>query len=290
MGKHGKSPLYLRTSVGHCAARLAGIRGSTMGSITTMPTASAAYIEPAIAGHDNPFMVASHLEITHILHAILREATLITVTLDVNDFFLTSLLVIDEHTNCMLLERGRGRPHLSNALKSRRLSYSTTLDKVQIRFTCEGIEATTYDGVEVYKVPLPTELLRIQRREYYRVPTPIVAPVKCRISNAENTGDGSVELNLCDISCGGIAVRSQPAIFTPVLGERYSCTIHLLATTGLQVMTQARNAFMVTLLNGKIIQRSGFAFVDPPEQILTTIQRYILNLERQHRTRSGRSL
>jgi c-di-GMP-binding flagellar brake protein YcgR len=246
---------------------------------------NAVKIEPAITGQDNPFMVGSRLEITHILHAIMREAALITVTLNASDFFLTSIMAIDESTDSMFLERGRSGPRLSSALKTRRLPCSTTLDKIKIRFTCEGIEATDYAGNDAYRIALPAEMLRIQRREYYRMPAPLIAPVKCRISNDENTADAGVELNLCDISCGGIAVQSPPALFTPDLGDCYLCTILLPGTPGLHVTIQARNAFMIALPNGKITQRSGFAFVNPPENISASVQRYILNLERQRRTR-----
>jgi c-di-GMP-binding flagellar brake protein YcgR len=120
------------------------------------------------------------------------------------------------------------------------------------------------------------------------MPTPIVSPVKCRISIYENATDASVGLNLCDISCGGIAVQSPPALFTPELGTCYHCTILLPGTPGLRAMMQARNAFMITLANGKITQRCGFAFVNPPETLLAAVQRYILGLERQRRTRAGR--
>jgi flagellar brake protein len=237
-----------------------------------------------MAGQDNPFIVESHLEIMHILHAIMRESALITVNLDVNDFFLTSLLAIDESANCIYLERGHGRPILSNGQKSRRLSFNTTLDKVQIRFACEGIEATDYARREAYRIALPKELLRIQRREFYRVPTPIAAPIKCSIYTDEHAGNGSVELNICDIGCGGIAVQSHPTLFTPALGTCYSSIVYLPATAGLRIKVQARNAFMMTLRNGKITQRCGFAFLEPSEQMLATVQRYILALERQRRT------
>lgn len=232
-------------------------------------------------------MVVSRLEITHILRAIMREAALITVTLSADDFFLTSILAIDEDSNSVILERGRGRPRLSHALKSHPLSCSTTLYKVSIRFGGTGIEAADYGGSEAYRIALPAELLRIQRRDNYRVPTPLASPVKCRIAADESAGDPSVELNLYDISCGGIAVQSPPALFTPDLGTPCQCTVLLPGTPGLRTATQARNTFMLTLANGKITQRCGFAFVNPPPTMLATVQRYILNLERQRRTHGG---
>lgn len=247
-------------------------------------------LEPTIRGQDNPFLVDSRLEILHILHAIMREATLITVNVDVNDFFLTSVLAIDDDAGYLYLERGRSRPPLSNVFKNRRLHYNTTLDRIKIRFTSTGIETVMHAGGEAYRVPVPDELARIQRREFYRVPTPIMTPLKCHISGIE-TRDGthrSVELAVADISCGGVAVQSPPELFTPELGTQYHCTLLLPDSAGLRLTVQARNAFVQTLRSGKITQRCGFSFQNAPEALLAGIQRYILHLERQLRARAAR--
>ncbi len=252
-----------------------------------MPDAAAVAVKMELAAEeqDNPFLVESRLEIAHILSALMREAALITVNVDAHDFFLTSVVAVDSDGGCVYLERGRGKTRPAHELNNRRLSYNTTLDKVKIRFTCTGIEAVSYAGNEAYRIPLPMELTRIQRREFYRVPTPLVTPVKCRLSADENTTDTIVELNLCDISCGGISVQAPPVLFTPELGSHYACTLLLPDTSGLRVLVQARNAQMVTMRNGKIVQRSGFSYVKPAANTLAGIQRYILALERQRRTR-----
>jgi flagellar brake protein len=251
-------------------------------------------MEPSLRGQDNPFLVDSRLEILHLLHAIMREASLISVNIGVNDFFLTSVMDIDEDNDCLYLERGRGRPPLSNALQSRTLWYDTTLDKIKIRFASTGIATVTHAGGEAYRICLPQAITRIQRREHYRAVTPMVTPLKCRISIGENAGDappaeaGAIELAVCDISCGGLAIQTPPAIFAPELGVRYACTLLLPDTSGLRMTVQARNAYMQTLRSGKILQRCGFAYLNAPESSLAAIQRYILHLERQLRTRAAR--
>ena len=255
-----------------------------------MPDAAAVAdrMDLAAENRDNPFLVESGLEIAHLLSALMREAALITVNVDAYDFFLTSVVAVDSDAGCVYLERGRGKLRPVQELNNRRLAYSTTLDKVKIRFTCTGIEAVSYAGSEAYRIPLPLELMRIQRREFYRVPAPMGTPVKCRLSADDNTTDAIVELHLSDISCGGISVQAPPALFTPELGACYACTLLLPDTSGLRVQVQARNAHMVTLRNGKIVQRSGFAYVKPAASTLAGIQRYILRLERQRRAHAGR--
>ena len=117
---------------------------------------------------------------------------------------------------------------------------------------------------------------------------PITAPVKCTLSAVDGDAPAAVQLNLIDISCGGIAVLTPPEMFSPELGNHYACTIHLPGIPALRMKVQARNGFMVKLASGKPMQRNGFAFVNLPESMLSAIQRYIMNVERERRTRAAR--
>ena len=247
--------------------------------------AHVAEVDSREAIDDNQYTVASRLEIAQILNAIMRQNTLITASPGGDDFFLTSIVSVDDRTDCLMLECGRHQQQIQSALKKQRLMCSTSLDKVKIRFLCEGIEIAGSEREPLLKMPLPRELLRLQRREHFRIGTPMSGAVKCTITalDADQTQAGNVELNLHDISCGGIAVMTPPTLFTPELGTKYNCLIGLPGTAGVRAVIQARNAFMITLANGKVTQRSGFAFVKPAESLLATIQRYIMNLERTRR-------
>jgi c-di-GMP-binding flagellar brake protein YcgR len=233
----------------------------------------------------NQYTVASRLEITQILSAIMRQGALITASSGADQFFLTSIISIDEAKNLLFLECGREQQHYRDALKSQRLRCSTALDKVKIKFACEGIELVE-SGERALKMSLPRELIRLQRREHFRMAIPMSAAIKCSLSPLDQAQAAKVELAVHDISCGGMAILTPPAIFTPELGTKYNCVIALPGSTGVQTQIQARNAFMVTLANGKVTQRSGFAFVRPSESLLATIQRFIMNLERARRANS----
>ena len=248
---------------------------------------------PALAVAPQPldetqYTVASRLEISQILHAIMRQKTLITASPGGDDFFLTSIVAIDDQRGSLALECGRNPQQAQAALRKQRLHCATALDKVRIEFTCDGLEMAGSEREPAYRMPLPREMLRLQRREHFRIPVPLATPVKCTLSALDGAPlqPASVELNLHDISCGGLAVITPPALFTPELGVKYNCSIALPGTAGMRTVVQARNAFMITLANGKVSQRSGFGFVRPAESLLATIQRYIMNLERARRQNS----
>jgi len=253
-----------------------------------MPSLATAAIEPTLAASDsdhNQYLVGSRLEITQILAALMRQSALITASSSDNQFFLTSIIAVDEENDTLLLELGRDQASIQHALKQQKLQCSTALDKVKIQFTCNELEVVGHDGERALRMALPRKLLRLQRRENFRIAIPMSAPVKCTLAPAdpEQAATPAVELVVHDISGGGLAVITPPALFTPELGGYYNCVIGLPGTSGAGARVQARNAFMVTLANGKITQRSGFSFVRPTESLLATIQRYIMNIERSRR-------
>jgi c-di-GMP-binding flagellar brake protein YcgR len=229
------------------------------------------------------YAIASRLEICQILHAIQRQAALITASVGGEEFFLTSVVKVDGDGGYLMLECDRDGRHVERVMKKQRLLCSTTLEKIKIQFVCERIETAQDDGRDVFKAALPQDLLRLQRREYFRMATPVMTPVKCTMTVPRDDKNTNVQLSLVDISCGGIAVLTPPELFTPELGAQYDCTIHLPSTAALKTRVQARNAFMMKLPNGKSVQRSGFAFVDLRESSLSVVQRYIMGLERQRK-------
>ncbi len=233
----------------------------------------------AIADY-HQYAIASRLEICQILHAIQRQAALITATVGGEDFFLTSVVRVDDETGCLMLECDRDGRHIERVLKKQRLLCSATLEKIKIQFVCEHLEIAQCDGRDAFKAALPQDLLRLQRREYFRMAMPPTMPVKCTMTVPHDAKNTNVQLSLFDISCGGIAVLTPPELFTPELGARYDCTVHLPSTAALKTQVQARNAFMMKLANGKSVQRSGFAFVDLRESMLSVVRRYIMGLER----------
>jgi c-di-GMP-binding flagellar brake protein YcgR len=250
-----------------------------------MPNLAAVPVDAgSSAGIDyDQYAIASRLEISQILHAIMRHAGLITASVGGEDFFLTSIVRIDDEAGYLMLECERNGRHVERILAKQRLLCSTTLDKIKIQFVCEHIEIAVCDGRDAFKAALPQDLLRLQRREYFRMTTPIATPVKCTVALPPGDRRATVELSLVDISCGGIAVLTPQELFTPELGACYDCTIHLPGAAALRARVQARNAYMTKLANGKSAQRSGFAFVDLRESMLATIQRYIMGLERQRK-------
>ena len=239
---------------------------------------------PEEAEH-HQYTTGSRLEISRILHSLERQAPPVQVSLGPEDVFTTSVIGVDDDEEYLLLESTPDLGLRNRVLDLQKLLCSTSLEKIKIQFACRPAELVEYDGREAFKTALPRELMRLQRREYYRMSTPANNPVKCTITMRR--GDKMVNLDfiLLDISCGGIAVITPPEQFSPELGKVYTSIIHLPGSNPLRASIQARNAFMITLADGRITERSGFAFVNLTENQVSNVQRYIMELERQRKAR-----
>ena len=234
---------------------------------------------------DGQYAVSSSLEIGQILQSLARRAVLLKAELAGGDFFLTSIVAVDVAGGRMWIDTTPDRDEVDRVLRAARITFSGSLEKVQIRFACSGIEAGQYDGSPAFRAALPRTLSRLQRREHFRIQTPLVPPLKCVVTHSRDGQPAAVELVVADISCGGLSLIIGPGQFEPVPGEAYPCAIALPGAT-LRSAIELHHTHVIRSAQGKESLRSGFSFVNAPEALITAIQRYIMRLERERRARS----
>ena len=170
-------------------------------------------------------------------------------------------------------------------LASQGLSFETTLDKVRILFAAERGEVTVFEGNPAFKIVVPPTLIRLQRREYYRIATPVTNPVRVVVTLSEELG-GITTFPLADISCGGIAILDNKMILGDAIGKEYpNCRIDLPEIGQVTTALQVRNSLDLTLLNNKTNRRLGCEFVNIQRSTLAYVQRYITKLERERNAR-----
>jgi c-di-GMP-binding flagellar brake protein YcgR len=235
--------------------------------------------------HD--FEVSSRREIIALLRSIGEKNQLVRMLIQgESDVCVTSVLEVDPDTDTLVLDRSIDRAQNERIVKAERISFETTLDKIRILFTTDDVRETSYQNAPALMMDLPSTLIRLQRREYYRMATPVSNPVRVVVPMPEELGGGTQVFPLADISCGGIAILDNKAVLGDSIGHDYRlCRIDLpdigLVTTTLQV----RNALDITLLNNKTNRRLGCQFVDISRGNLGMVQRYITKLERERNAR-----
>ncbi len=235
--------------------------------------------------HD--FEVSSRREIIALLRSIGEKNQLVRMLIQGEaDVCVTSVLDVDPDTNSVILDRSIDNAQNLRILRGQRISFETSLDKIRILFSGEGVTETMFENAPALKLALPLSLIRLQRREFYRMATPVSNPVSAMIQMPDDLGGGTVGFPLSDISCGGIAILDNKLVLGDTIGINYEgCRIDLPEIGAVTTTLQVRNSVDLTLLNNKTNRRLGCHFIDISRGNLAMVQRYITKLERERNAR-----
>lgn len=221
--------------------------------------------------------------IERILNEVLDAKSIVSLYLDHGqDFMLSSIVGLDAAKGVLMLEQGVDQDFNQQLLDAGQIICTATHDQVHIQFTGADLKSATLGNEAVFQVAIPKELIRLQRRDAYRLATSVVNPVKCMI----NTGSRFLETVVIDISIGGIGILAYEGSGLLKAGESYhGCRIALPGTGEFAVSLNVCTTFDVALKNGRVTHRAGCQFIDLPPSVETEIQRYIIRVERERRAR-----
>lgn len=227
------------------------------------------------------FRIYSEMDILFILRGIMQANSLITLYADPGkSFFLTSILRIDSDNREMIIDYGLDEKISQQALYSKKLTFVTTQNKIKIEFACTQIRSIEFEGKKAFSVNIPESLLRIQRRDNFRISTPITKPLKCIVPIVVEQKSMQAEITLLDISCSGIGAMDQnPTVhFEP--GTVYNnCQISLPDIGVVSTTIRVKNIYAMKLHNGGTYQRIGCEFIGLPAKTEAMIHRYIIKQE-----------
>lgn len=229
------------------------------------------------------YLVSHAAEIQRILREMRDDKNIVALYGENSkQFLLTTLVAIEPEKGYLLFEQGVDMAMNASLLGSKECTFASTHDQVHIQFSSTRLESDKLGDESVFRVPMPREILRLQRREYYRLVTSVINPVKCLI----NTSSGLLETVVVDISIGGVGVLAYPEDGRLKAGEIFhGCRITLPGTGEFAVGLKVCTTFEITLKNGRLTHRAGCQFIDLPASVETAIQRYIIQVDRERRAR-----
>jgi c-di-GMP-binding flagellar brake protein YcgR len=236
--------------------------------------------------HD--YRVQSRREIVSLLRQIADKHQLVRLLLRGEaDVCVTSILEVDPDSDVLVLDRPIDRDQARRLVESKGVACETSLDKIRILFNLEGLYETGYDGGTAIGAEIPQTLVRLQRREYYRMETPVTNPVRVLVPLPPELGGGTQAFPLADISCGGIALLDNKLMLgEAAVGLRLpGCRIELPEIGPVETGLEVRSQQDLTLLNNKTARRLGCQFDGISRGNLANVQRYITKLERERNAR-----
>jgi c-di-GMP-binding flagellar brake protein YcgR len=243
----------------------------------------------SVADDFAPYQVHSRREVIALLRAMQERNQLVSMHAGGAEPVVTSVLDVDEEANLVVIDRAPSQTGNQRIIDSDNISFETVLDNIRILFFTGEMKSCIFEDQPALCMAIPPSLIRLQRREHYRVPTPVVNPLRCTIQIPRDSDGGqtTVALPLQNVSGGGIAIIDEKRILDNTIGRTYKdCRIDLPGGSLVVATLEIRNSVDLNLPNGKSIRRIGCLFVQLPRPMLAAVQRYITKLERERNARS----
>ena len=174
------------------------------------------------------FTVQSPEEVSGLLHALHRRAVPLNIFVEPgSDFDVAALLEVDDRSG-ELRFGGLGRHPVHEWLAdTSRLTFTGFVDAVKLQFRASNVRASAPGSRHAFAVPMPTQLLRLQRRGGARVRPRVAEGLLCSVGPG-NGGDTASALRVLDLSPGGLSLLDDTAGLRPAVGSRIGdCRIQL---------------------------------------------------------------
>ncbi|HEU0186948.1 MAG TPA: flagellar brake protein [Gallionellaceae bacterium] len=238
-------------------------------------------IEKFYNEEEEKFLIYSRKEIQLILHAVARKKNRAILYFDHGKQFIQTMLLAVDHEG-IWLDVGPDDVINKYILNSHDMVLVSMHHHAKIQFEGSHIYLVSYAGNPAFYMTLPEKLLRLQRRDYFRLPIPSDTALKCVVPPGPDDEATSSDVTIMDISVGGIALVCKENTTRLEEGKTYpDCRIDLPGIGTLKVTIQVRNMFEVTNKHGVVTKHAGCEFMNLNGQMSMLLQRYIAQMQRQ---------
>jgi c-di-GMP-binding flagellar brake protein YcgR len=242
--------------------------------ITPFPEATAPELER--------YWLYSKFEIDALIARLCDERVPMTVYWGRDgEFAVTQIMKVDAVRNEVQFDLPSQPLQQSQLLDAVELVCVAFIESVKLQFTVEAPRRSSSGGFPTFVSALPDRVLRLQRREYYRVRTPENLSASCLVPYSGDQAQYE-SLRVLDVSVGGLAMLAYPRHFDPsVVNVIDRCYLDL---PGVGTVTvRMRVAHLATSADGQS-RRCGCEFVDLSPQARMMLQRYVhrLDVEQRH--------
>lgn len=247
------------------------------------PSSIPAPTQPQNIDANDPHTITAPLEIQSVLRNVQKQRSLLHVHVPNSvTAMISTILEVDGDKNLLVFDISADNLSNNRVQQANRILVEASLEKIHVRFACGQVKPCEFEGKPALCAPLPQALSYLQRRDFYRINTPITSPVICKVPVHENNRSKVISLPLSDISGGGIGVYDNHEMPDISVGAIYdNCEISLPDVGVIKVSLRVQHALTQELPSGKTRIRLGCAFVRPSGPTMNMVQRYVGKLERE---------
>ncbi|MEI7612289.1 MAG: flagellar brake protein [Betaproteobacteria bacterium] len=224
-------------------------------------------------------------EIIFQLRTMIRQKERVSVIFDEGrQSFLSVLIEVSEGNHALYFDIGGSDETNTAFLKSERCQFMCHIGGIRIQFSGKSPRIVNLKGEKVFVVPLPANMLRLQRRDAYRLQLPTSKPYICRIRRGTPE---EATFPLYDISVSGLGFQVADAPDLEPMSQLENCWLDLHESGMLAVTLEVRYISEKQNRANKPLWHIGCRFINLTANHETLIQRFMARLEAELRALSA---
>jgi c-di-GMP-binding flagellar brake protein YcgR len=202
-----------------------------------------------------------------------------------NTTFLTTIIDIDKKNKTLILDYGPKEYLNRPIINGQKTNFVSEYNGIKVAFNSSNFKKIEYDNHPAFQMPLPDSILWMQRREFYRVRSPISKISFCHFTLPEQE---PINLQLYDISISGFSVLVESKEVCEFLELNTPIEDSKLVLEGVGegvIAFEVRSKYVMNPEKLNKIEKIGCMYTHITPSFQTMIQQYMQQIERENKLR-----
>jgi len=232
------------------------------------------------------YLVKNPKQITNYLNTLSKEKCLISAVFGENNSFLTAILDIDEKKQTIIIDCGPKEYLNKELLNAGLVDCSADFNGIKVIFKGRQVKKAGKPSNPALSIQIPDLLYWVQRRQFYRVRSPLSKNSYCRIplQETENETLQSFNFKLFNLSVSGFSITVEELALVNKITlnlEFTNCHLILNETETHAISFIPRNIIPINPNNPSKGHRIGCEFIDITPREENAFARYMQAIERE---------
>lgn len=232
---------------------------------------------------EDRYFLLGRMEILNVLNDLIYRRETVTVHFNGGrEFILTTLL--EARPEALIFDLGGDARSNQRLLDTQSCVFVARPSGIRVQFSAIPPHRFSWGGSGAFWVPLPEHVVRMQRRESYRILLPVAKALRTKLFSDRGKSIG--EWPTHDLSVGGLSITmSDEPGFEP--GDTIpDLKLSLPKLRTIECSAVVRHVTHLADRRGEKRYRVGMSFSDLPPKMGVAIQRYVVKVEHDRRSLS----
>lgn len=234
---------------------------------------------------DPSYSISDPKEITRNLTLVWKKKCLLTANFGEHESFITTIINIDAKKNILVLDYGPKEYLNKKLLSSSNVTFQAEFSGIEAIIPGNKITKSREDEQAVFQLPIPESIIWKQRRQFYRVNSPLFNPASC-LFTVDKENEINIQLDLHDVSLSGMALVYDDLELSEILASKEkfeNCKLTLPEIGEGIVSFTIRNEAPLNREKPNKTQKIGCEFSNIKPAFESALQRYIQTVERENK-------